>query len=505
MGVIARQSIKGALANYLGVAIGFVTTFFVLTRMLTTEEVGLTRVMVDAAVLFSAIAQLGTNASIVRFFPWFKGENHHGFFGLAILLPLAGFLLVGAVLLAFKEQLVEVYSVNSPLLTEYFGLLPMLIFFALYLTVFETCASVLMRITVPKMVREVGIRLFNLVAYLLYGYRIISLDAFVWMFCCSYGVAMLLGLFYLLKIERFRLGIFRVDWHFLRDSGMVRDMVNYTLIMTATVLASSVPLLGSLFLGAKAGLALTGVYTIAFFIANVVEVPYRSLGAISRPVIAAAAKEGDWKEVNRLGQQVSLHQLMVSLLIFYIIWINLDTLFALIPNGEDYRGGAGVVLILGLAKVLNSSLSIGIDILNYSRKYAWGLLFIGVLTVSALIFNSWLIGLWSINGAASATLLSYALYYLLLLAFVWQQLRVSLFSTAQLKVAAIMVAAFALDMAWHSWLTPLIATGGTLPMLADAALKTLLLGTAASYAMLAWQVSPTVNDIVARFLHKRRN
>ena len=498
MGVIARQSIKGALANYLGVAIGFVTTFFVVTKMLTTEEVGLTRVMVDAATLFAAVAQFGTNASTVRFFPWFKGDNHHGFFGLALLLPLLGFALVGILLLAFSDQLVAVYSVNSPLLTDYFGLLPMLIFFFLYLTVFETCSSVLLRITVPKMIHEVGLRLFTLTAYLLYGFRLVSLDAFVWLFCASHGLAMLLALFYLLKIERFRLSIFRVDWSFLRSTGMVGDMVRYTLFMTATVLAGSVPLLGSLFLGAKAGLALTGVYTIAFFIANVVEVPYRSLGAISRPVIATAVKEGNWAEVNRLGRQVSLHQMMVSLMIFYIIWINLDTLFSLIPNGDDYRGGATVVLILGLAKALNSSLSIGTDILNYSRKYVWGLVFIAVLTGSALIFNNTLIGPWSINGAAMATLLSYVLYFTMLLAFLWKQLHVSLFSVAQLKVAAVMVTAFALDWGWRTLLTPLISTGGIVPMLIDAALKTVVLASLAAVVMFAWNVSPTVNDIVKK-------
>ena len=52
MGVIARQSIKGAMANYLGEAIGFFVSFFVLTRYLTQEEIGLTRVMVDAALLY---------------------------------------------------------------------------------------------------------------------------------------------------------------------------------------------------------------------------------------------------------------------------------------------------------------------------------------------------------------------------------------------------------------------------------------------------------------------
>ena len=157
-----------------------------------------------------------------------------------------------------------------------------------------------------------------------------------------------------------------------------------------------------------------------------------------------------------------------------------------------------MVLILGLAKALNSSLSIGTDILNYSRKYVWGLVFIAVLTGSALIFNNTLIGPWSINGAAMATLLSYVLYFTMLLAFLWKQLHVSLFSVAQLKVAAVMVTAFALDWGWRTLLTPLISTGGMVPMLIDAALKTVVLASLAAVAMFAWNVSPTVNDIVKK-------
>ena len=510
MGVIARQSIKGALANYLGVAIGFVITFFVLTRCLTEEEVGLTRVMVDAAMLFSCLAQLGTNASVVRFFPHFRTDPgydgatpHHGIFGLALLVPLAGFVVFGVLFLVFHGPLVEAYSARSPLIADYFYLLPMLTFFALYLTVFETGASVLMRITVPRMVREVGVRLFNLAAYLLYGAGLITLPAFVWLFCGSYGVAMLLNVWYLLRITGFDLRIFKVDWSFLTRER-VRGMLRYTLFMTATVLAGNIPLVNSLFLGAKAGAALTGVYAIASYIANVVEVPYRSLGAISRPVVATAVKEGDWAEVNRLGRQVSLHQLLVSLVIFYLIWINLPALYALIPNGAAYAGGMGVVLLLGLAKVLNSSLSIGTDVLNYSHHYSRALLFIAVLTASAIVLNTKLIGLWGIAGAAAATLLSYVLYFALLLAYLWRRLGVALFSAAQLKVLVLLAAAFGLDALWRAALTPLLAAGagGVLPVLADALLKSLLLGGLLMAGVYAWRVSPTLNDIVQRHTRK---
>lgn len=493
MGVIARQSIKGALANYLGVAIGFFVSFFVLTKYLTQEEIGLTRVLVDAAMLFSSLAQLGSNSSVVKFFPYFRdGKNNHGVFGLSILLPLAGFVLFALAFLVFREPLLAVYADKSPLLADYFYLLPMLTFFALYTTVFEANASVLLRITVPKLVREVGIRLFNLAAYLLYGFDLISIDVFVWMFCGSYGLAMVLNLGYLMSLGHIS---FRIDRGFL-DRGKVKEIGRYTLYMTVSALAGNIPLFNSLFLGAKAGLALTGVYTIASYIANVVEVPYRSLGAISRPVIATAVKENDWGEVNRLGRQVSLHQLLVSLLIFYVIWINIDALFAVIPNGGDYAGGVGVVFLLGMAKVINSSFSVSCDILNFSRFYTRGLPFIVLLTVAAIVFNNTLIGPMGINGAACATLCAYLLYYVLLLGYLWWRLKVSVFSPGQLKTVALIVALLLLDWAWSHWLTPAFG----MPVIVGAVVKTAVLGSLAAAGVYFWRISPTVNGMVTKVL-----
>ena len=97
MGIIARQSIKGTIVTYLGVAIGFITTFFVLTRFLSAEEIGLARVLVDAATLFIGLAQLGTSSSIIRFYPYFKDKEQgdHGFFFWTLCVPFIGFLLLG--------------------------------------------------------------------------------------------------------------------------------------------------------------------------------------------------------------------------------------------------------------------------------------------------------------------------------------------------------------------------------------------------------------------------
>ena len=204
MGIIIRQSIKGTIVNYVGIAIGFFTTFFVLTRFLTAEEIGLTRVLIEAATLIAGLAQLGTNSSIVRFYPYFKDEAHkdHGFFFWSLAVPLVGFLVVGTLYVCLKSVICGVFSEKSSLFVNYYYFVLPLAFFLLYMTIFETNANVLMRIVVPKFVREVVVRVLLLASYLLYAFKVLDIDGFVAAFCSIYGVAMLINIGYLLSLKR---------------------------------------------------------------------------------------------------------------------------------------------------------------------------------------------------------------------------------------------------------------------------------------------------------------
>ena len=495
MGVIAKQSIKGALANYLGVLIGAVTTFFVVTDLLTQEEIGLTRVMVDAAMPFAGLAQLGTNASILRFYPRFKDPEHrdHGFFGWSLILPFIGFSIIAILFFLFKSHIVSYYSKDAPLLVDYVYLLLPLTFFVLYMTVFETNASVLLHIAVPKFVREVVIRLLNLAAYLLYGHHIISLDLFVILFCSSWVVATLINFFYLMSLGRIS---FKLDWQFV-DKTLFREVGVYTLFMTATVLAGNIKLFNSLFL-AKEGLKLAGIYTIACYIANVVEIPYRSLGAISSPIISQAVSDGNIEEVNRLGRQVSLHQLLVACMLLFFIWINLMPLFAVIPNGEQYVSGMWVVLFLGVANILNSTLSIATNILNFSKHFSFSLLFISLLTAAAIGFNLLLIPPLGVTGSACATLLAYIVYFTPLLTLLWRKLGISLFSRKQLWVFLFTLFLFGLNLLWQWLISPLFdSLGSGLSMvLTQALLRTLFFALIAYVGIRRMHISSEVDRII---------
>ncbi|MBQ4441283.1 MAG: oligosaccharide flippase family protein [Bacteroidales bacterium] len=504
MGVIIRQSIKGTLVNYLGVAIGFVTTFFVITSYLTTEEVGLTRVLIDAAVLFSSFAQIGTSSSIIRFFPYFKDEEgkNHGFFFWTLVVPLVGFLVFTLVFLLFKQPIINLFSEKSPLFVNYFRFVIPLGLFMLYQSVFEANANVLMRIVVPKFVREVGVRAGLLIIYLLFGYHYINLDGLVVGFCITYFIAALIDIIYLFTLQKISL---KPDLKFI-TKPLVRDFCLYTFFLVLAAIAGNItPLLSSFFVSAKMGLGFTGVYAIANYIATVIEVPNRSLNAIANPKISEAVKNEDWKQAELLCKNVSLHLFLSSLFIFLIIWINVDLLFMVLKNGEDYVTGKSVIFILGLARLSNSVLSPGASPLAYSKYYYMSLVFTVLLTASAILLNIWLIPKYGMNGSAFANFGSYLIYFVCLLTLVRWKLHISIFSWGQLKSLVVVLLLFGLNALWVKTLSPLF---DILPF--KALITAIIEGTVRTGVLLIigmtiiyfWHISPEINGLIEKSLRK---
>lgn len=502
MGVVVRQTIKGTIMNYIGVLVGFITTFFIVTKYLTPEEVGLTRVLVDASILLSSLAQLGTSTSAMRYYPYFKDEKEkdHGFFGWSVIIPFVGFIVFTALFFVFKTPIENYFSQNSELFVDYIYFVIPMAFFMMYLLVFETNSNLLMRIVVPKFIREVGIRLMTLIVYLLYAFDVINLDGMVVSLCLTYGIATLLNVIYLFTLKKIS---FKIQPSYI-SKWLRKDFIFYTLFLIISSLASNlVPVLNTFFVSGKLGLAVAGINTIAVYIANMVEIPYRSLAAISRPQISQSMKDNNVMEVNVLTQNVSLHQFMASSFIFFLIWINIDLLYTLIPNGNVYDEAKFVVFILAIVKIINTSLNVGATVLSYSKYYYYSLLFTIILTVSTIIMNIKLIPIWGIEGAAIASLISYLIYYTFLLTFVNWRVKVTPFSLKEFYTLLIIVSLFVIDWLLQTYISGYVISSFKILIVGqilDSVLRTSLLAILGIVSIYKLRVSKQVNDIIDKFL-----
>lgn len=500
MGIVARQSIKGTIATYIGVAVGIVTTFFIQTKALEPDQIGLIDVLLQCSILLAGLSQLGTTSSAMRYYPFFKDEQtrDHGFFGWTLLVPLIGFALFLALFFLFKDAIVEFFSSDSSLFGNYVNVVIPLAFFLLYITVFETNSNLLLRIVLPKFVREVGLRVATLVVYLLYYYHLIDFDGVILGFCIFYGLATLINIVYLLSLKRVS---FRIDRSFV-SKQLRRDFLFYTLFMVAAAVAgTAIPMLSKFLLAGMQGFYLAGVFTIATNIAALVEMPYRSLGAISRPHVSEAMAHHDLAKADALCKTVSLHQFIVGLFVLFLIWINIDFLFDLLPNGDIYRLGKWAVLILAIGRLVYSTLDVSLTALSYSKYYYYSLVFTVFLAVLTILLNRWFIPMWDINGAALANVLSFLVYFIFLLAFIKWKVGVFALSKKQLIVAAIVLVLFALDMAWTTWITPWFGhlfAKSVYGLAINAVLKSVLFVVLGMTLLYKIKVSQSVNDIIDR-------
>lgn len=504
MGIIIRQSIKGTVVNYVGVVIGFFTTFFVATRFLSAEEIGLTRVLLDAAMLLSSLAQLGTSSSIIRFYPYFKDEEKedHGFFFWTLLIPLLGFLLFSLLFYFLHDFVGAAFSEKSDLFVTYYKCVFPLGFALLYMAVFESNANVLMRIVVPKFVREVLVRLLTLLAYLLYAFHVVDLDGFIIAFCGVYLAALLVDVIYLLSLKHVS---FKPDCSFFTPA-LIRNYLFYTLfLVTATLSNALAPFVNSFFISAKMGLTYTGIFAIASYITALIEIPYRSLGAIAQPQISRAIKDNQIAEANALCRNISFHQLLAGAFIFLLIWMNLDFLFKILPNGEQYATAKWVVFILAISKLFVSICSIGVSVLNYSRFYYYSLVFSAFYTIISVIFTNSFIPLWGMNGAALATLLSSVLYYGALLILNYLKIKTCPFSLKQLQVIGLLLCFGVIDFILER-LTQQILPQTLLWGFVEAIVRTGLVSLLAVIIIYRLKFSEELNTVIDYVIMKlRRN
>jgi Membrane protein involved in the export of O-antigen and teichoic acid len=401
MGVVIRQSIKGTLSTYMGTLITFVTVLYIVPKFIGDELYGLIRVILEAGILFATIFQLGSASSIMRFFPHFKSgdKKNNGFFFYMMAWTTFGVVLFIPVFFLLKQPITDYFS-KSPLFINYlYWLIPLTLFF-LYWQTFEVYANVLMRIAVPKFVREVLVKILTIFVFLAYAFGYIGQNGLITGLVCIYGIAMLVIFFYVSRIGTVSL---KHNPSFITPA-LKKDFLSYTSIIALGTLGSS--LIGKIdvfMISGEMGLSWTGIYSIAFYMIAIIEIPSRAISSITSPIAVEALKNKDFQKANDLYKSVSLHQLLIGSAIFLLLWINIDNIYSIIPNGEVYSAGKWVVLFLGIVKLIETTIGFGGILISFSKYYHWHLYFLIFISAVTIFLNWLLIPRLGISGAAIST------------------------------------------------------------------------------------------------------
>jgi len=185
------------------------------------------------------------------------------------------------------------------------------------------------------------------------------------------------------------------------------------------------------------GLHWNGIYTTAFYIAVVIEMPRRALTQITTPLVSRAFDRGDMAEVGTLYKKVSINQMIAGSLLYIGIAANLSSIFRLVPNNEVFIQGITVVNVIGIGKLLDMTFSLNGEIIVMSRYFRFNVVSLIILAFLAVLLNLWLIPIYGIDGAAWASAIALFLYNAVKMAFVWIRLGVQPFAWNNVKMLGI--------------------------------------------------------------------
>jgi O-antigen/teichoic acid export membrane protein len=485
MGIVIRQSIYSTLISYLGVAIGYINLLYLYPKFLSLEQVGLFRTIQDAAILFTPFAQFGLTQSIFRFYPQLVKDQKtsHTFITLMALMALAGFAVFFLVFKIFEAPLLSYFQDNAREIIQYASLVLWLTLVLVMIAVLEAFSRSLLKTVVPNLLREVMARLFLSVLVLVYFSGFITFNQFIIGSVFGYLIWLLILLFYL-----WRQGEISLQTNFtVLDQTKFPELFKYSLLsfagMAGLILIGKID---SMMVSALLGLSANAIYTTAFYMATVIEIPKRALSQIAMPLISRAFERNDLKEVAELYRKTSINQFIIGSLLLIGVWINLDNLFALMPNGEHYGAGKWVVIIVGVGKLADMLFGPSSEIIVLSKYYKFNILLILVLATLIIVLNNSLIPRYGIEGAAWGAAFALIAFNATKYLFIFSKYKIQPFEFTTLKVAGIAV----LTLAINSLLFK--ADNMLLDIIFRSGLVTLIFGG----LVVLTKVSPEANQLV---------
>lgn len=437
MGILLKQSFWSSLIIYIGVLIGFINSLILFPKYLKTEEIGLLRQIISAATLLLPLAAFGISGTSIKFYPEFSKDvkSKNEFFSFQFLLTIIGLFLVLILTFIFNKELINFFSKKSELITDYFDIIFFILFLLTLSTIFESYLKSRMHIILPNFTNGVLNRILTGLSVLLLSVSIINFHQMIYLQVPIYSIGVLILIFYSYKKEKFT-----IDLNFIKIKNKINSILNFNIYSLISGFGNIIILnIDILMISALLGLSDTGIYTTAFYIAIIIEMPRRAVSQISTPILSKLFKEKNLISVKNYYKIVSINQLIIGSLLFLLVISNLENIFNLIPNKDNFIKGISIVPIICIAKLITMSSSFGSELILMSKHYKFSVTSIIILAIITIISNYFLIPIYGINGAAYAALLSSIIFNLSKIIFIYSKYRFLPFSNKSVFVIIITI------------------------------------------------------------------
>ena len=398
MGIVVRQSFLNLISIGIAFLIGAVNTLYLYPTFLGSKLQGLIIALLAISNLLQPFISFGTQHAVIRYYSKYtKKTDKDGLLTLSIIIPLVIVILFAPLFYTYYDAIRQFLFQNDQSLSQYAYVILFVAVSTSFFEVFYSWLRVKLKSVFGNFLKELYPRL--LISFLLisYSYGVLDFENFVLFLIYGYYLRLLIIIIYSFYINKPRISLsFKSDFN---------EVFKYCLLIFLSGAASSIILdIDKSMLSSILTVENVAYYSVAVFIAAVIEIPGRAMFQILSPVVADAINKNHFKKLEGLLKKSSTNLVLVASLFFLLINLNLDDFYEML-NQDGYSIGIPIVIIVSFGKLYSMSIGCVNNIISNSKYYYYTFWFSLFSSVLAVVLNIYLITDYGIVGAAYATLI----------------------------------------------------------------------------------------------------
>ena len=447
----------------------------------------------SSAVLLSAFLSLGSHSLANKYFPYFKSTNTKGFLSLLFIYSTLNIILVSLLLYIFKtpfSTFLSIMGFNVAKIKENLFIIAPIGFLLVYISFLRSFTFNYGRIVYPDIISNFSLKFLVPTIIVLSHFSILTYSLAGWILVLFYFIIVFTLMIYLNTLNGLDLkyGVLKrisIKKHFEMLTYMLYGAMNQ--VGSILVYKIDIVMIGLLLNSTK-----VGYYSIFLFLSVVIEIPTKAVFQITAPLISKAFDESNLKEIHGIYKSSSINLYIVGIILFTVTWLNIETFFVLMTNGNDLVIYKSVFLLLAITKLIDMITSVNLSIISYSKYFKVNTLFIVVLAFLNILLNIFFINKYGIIGAAISTCLSMLMYNTLKTAFIIIKFKMHPFSKS-----IVIMTLFLSAVLFLPFLFPTIFKS----ILFSALISTLLI-LGFLIIIYKFKYSPEINKVLDKYLSK---
>ena len=398
MGIIAKQSFYNSVSIALAFLLGAVNTVYLYPSHMGSALQGLVVALLALSNLVQPFISFGVQYAVIKFYSSCETkEEKDKLLSFSLILPLVVFILLLIITFFFHHQITDFIASENQEMGKYAYLILAVAFSTALFEVFYNWLRIQLYSVFGNFLKEFFPRALIFTLLLIYAFGGIDLDGFIMALILGYYIRLFLVVVYSL-IKYTPKFSFALPLEF-------KSILRYSLLIFMSGTAASLILdIDKSMISNILTVENVAYYSVAIFIAAVIEFPGRAMFQIISPLVAKALNDDDTPTLIKLLKKSANNLLLVSGLLFLLINLNLNDFYAWVNLG-DYTVALEVVLIVSMGKLFSMSLGCLNNIITNSKYYVYVFWFSTISAVLAVVLNLYLIQWYGIIGAAYATLM----------------------------------------------------------------------------------------------------